>query len=346
MKIIKSSKHYLLEKLINSVFFDKLFRKIYYSKIKNRKKISLTDIRNLSKPIHPLWIMTQELHYPNMSYSHAAILKKYCGIGSNYRIKTVIEHGIYFNSDFVENIDIESDLPMIITFSQYRKKALEKKTDKKIVAVGPYVHYANHYLSTRELASEKKRLGKCLLAFPNHSTLLVKVHYDAEKYARVLKRLGKKFDTVRVCLYWKDINLGADQIYKKYGFECVSAGHMFDPLFLPRLKSIIETSTITTSNVVGTHIGYSLYLNKPHYLYKQSFKVIGDPEQIANNDITLLNEDVYQLERVLAKFSGKITKDQKELIGYYWGFDQIKSPSEMKNIFDRAEKIYKKTKKI
>ena len=183
-------------------------------------------------------------------------------------------------------------------------------------------------------------MGKCLLAFPTHSTLLADVHYNVKEYCEVLKQLGQNFDSVRICLYWKDINRRIDKTYKNFGFECVTAGHMFDPLFLPRLKSIIETATITTSNAVGTQIGYCLFMNMPHYLYKQDFQVTCNKQQIINNDITILNDEVYALEKAFSKFNDKITKEQKEIVSFYWGFDCLKSPSEMRAIFDSAENIY------
>lgn len=340
MEKLQKIRSLLAKRLVRLQLFKKLSQKIYLNQIKNRSNIPLTNIFYLSKPIHPFWIIALDIHYPNVSYCHAHVIKKYAGFKDDYQIKAAIEHGIYFNSDFVEDIDIETDLPAIITLSQYRKKALQKKTDKKIFAIGPYIYYAKHYLTTRELAAEKKRLGKCLLAFPTHSTLLVDVHYNVKEYCEVLKQLRKKFDSVRVCLYWKDINFGVDKIYKNYGFECVTAGHMFDPLFLPRLKSIIETATMTTSNAVGTQIGYCLFMNKPHYLYKQDFRVTGDKQQVINNDITILNEEVYALEKAFNKFNDKITKEQKKIVSYYWGFDCIRSQSEIRTIFNIAEDIY------
>jgi hypothetical protein len=339
--LIRKLKNIIVEQLRSSLLFQSLSREIYTNQIKNGGRIPLEDIRRLSRPIHPLWIIALDKHYPNISYNHANIIKKFAGFKENYQLKAVVEHGIYFNSDFVEEIDIQSSLPAIITLSQYRKMALKRKTSKKIFTIGPYIHYASHHLNEIKLQTENRRLKKCLLAFPTHSTLLVNVEYDIKKYCQKLKQLGQNFNTVRVCLYWKDINLGVDRFYKKYGFECVTAGHMFDPLFLPRLKSIIETATITTSNAVGTQIGYCLYMRKPHYLYKQRYKVIGNKQQIINNDITILNEEVYQLERIFSKFSDKITREQNKLASYYWGFDEIKSKKEMKKIISQTEKLHK-----
>ena len=49
----------------------------------------------------------------------------------------------------------------------------------------------------------------------------------------------------------------------------VTAGYIMDPLFLSRLKSIIQLSDLTMSNNVGTHLGYCIYLNKPHWIVRQ-----------------------------------------------------------------------------
>lgn len=52
------------------------------------------------------------------------------------------------------------------------------------------------------------------------------------------------------------------QRISKKKYEVVTAGHYYDYNFLPRLRSIIETSDITMSNNLGSHLGQCIYLNK------------------------------------------------------------------------------------
>ncbi len=100
--------------------------------------------------------------------------------------------------------------------------------------------YANHYLNAEKRQTEKPRVGKNLLVFPAHSIHYNITHFNIDKHCDKIKELGKGFDSIRICLYWKDMLRGFDKAYSKHGFECITAGHIFDPMFLPRLKTIID----------------------------------------------------------------------------------------------------------
>ena len=45
------------------------------------------------------------------------------------------------------------------------------------------------------------------------------------------------------------------------------------------------------------------------------------------------NENVKNIREYFSKFETKITNNQYELINYLWGFDEIKTPEELNNIF-------------
>ena len=210
-------------------------------------------------------LKTFEIHQSNDFYGHAKILKKFVGLQNGYQLKTAIEHGVYLKPDGWD-IDWKAPLPSILTFSTFRRQHLERLTDKRFFAIGPYIHYAKPYLNKREAEEENRRIGKNLLVFPAHSTHWVNVEYNIHKYCQQLETIGKNFDSIRICLYWKDILNGTDKIYSQHGFECVTAGHIYDNQFLPRLRSIIDSATITTSNEITTAIGYCIFLGKPHFL--------------------------------------------------------------------------------
>ena len=78
-------------------------------------------------------------------------------------------------------------------------------------------------------------------------------------------------------IYYKDI---LNNIYPKYfedaGFKIVTAGNLYDINFLSRLKLIIQLADFTASTSIGTHTGYCVYLNKPHFLIKQKIKISKD----------------------------------------------------------------------
>ena len=269
--------------------------------------------------------------------------KEYAGLPNDYSIKAAVEHGPFFG-DFIWPQDINNPLPAIITFSKNRAEFLEKKTNKKNFSIGPYIHYAKHYLTKSRLKRERKRLGKNLLVFPFHETSITKLDYDIDELCREIKSIGKRFDSIRICLYWKDILNKKDEFYKKHGFETVTAGHIFDPNFLPRLKSIIEVSTATMSNGFGTYIGYSTFMNKPHYLFVQKIK-FRKLNVDAKRALAIWKNSIFrEMLKALSIFSTDTTSKQYNLVSSFFGFDQIKTPEQMKKIFEVCENLWQKRK--
>lgn len=301
----------------------------------------LEEQKNLNRLCADRPQSTVEIYPPNDFYGHATILKQYSKIPSGYQIKASIEHGIYFN-DWAWNVDLRANLPAIFTSSKYRLKILKSKTAKALFAIGPILHYAPHYLNESSLNNEKKRIGENLLVFAGHSTHWVDCNYDIEKLCQLIKEIGKDFDTIRICLYWKDVLRGHAEYYLKEGFECVTAGHMFDPLFLPRLKSIIELATLTASNILGTHIGYCILMGKPHYYYEDQPEYTAQSAQILETDVAESSPKIVKAFRAFSKFIDNITPLQKEIVEKYWGIGEEKSVQEMQSIFQTAEDMYKK----
>lgn len=310
--------------------------------LEKRSKLELVQINELSQKINIFSPFTKEIHKPNDWYGHANNLKIFLGLPKNYQFKFVMEHGLYLN-DQVDQIDRETNLPTFITYSKYREKIL-KEYRKNVFSIGPFIHYARTLLSNEKIKSEKNRLGKSVLFFPAHSTSTVNLDYDIENLCKALKKISKNYRSIRVCLYWKDILNGSDNIYRNHGFECVTAGHMLDPLFLPRLRSLIEISDLTSSNIISSQAGFSIHLGKPHIIINQKIKVKTDRYwQKRINDVFESDGYIEVLEE-FAKINYKITPKQKSLVNIFWGSNQVKSKLELRRIIDSTEKIFNNEK--
>lgn len=312
---------------------------------KKRQKKCLTDLKTLSFDIPEL--ITDEKLIPNDFYFIAYHLKKFIGRESKKIIKASIEHGLMFPHTFWDLI-INDKFPGIITLGECRRPILEKLCpDKKIYTIGPFINYVDYFFTPDEFQKEKKKLGRNLLVFPAHSTHHMGYEFDEDKFCQKIIEMSKDFDSVSVCLYWKDILRGCAKKYQKYGFNCVCAGHIYDPLFLPRVKSIISLSDYTMSNEQGTHVGYCLYLNKPHYLFKNEFNIISFGE-FAKDIVKEENESLEskkcreEFYNYFSEYNNTITKEQWEFANQYFGFDKIKTKDELKVIFDELDEIYKK----
>lgn len=315
--------------------------KLEYNLIK-RKTAKLTDIETLSFDIPNL--VTPEEYIHNDFYFNANHLKKFIGREDEQFLRVSIEHGVYY-SYYHWNCDTDCKFPGVITMGEIRRPLLEKLCpEKKIYTIGPYINYVEGFLNEAQLKKEKS--GTNLLVFPAHSTHHMGHKFDIEKFSNEILRLSKDFDTTTVCLYWKDILRGCAEDYKKLGFRCVCAGHIYDPLFLPRLKSIIELSDATVSNSVGTHVGYSLHLKKPVYLIRNKMEIItfGTFAKDFVEDLSgsqERNHEENEFFNHFSAFSSEITKEQWDFANQYFGFDKIKTREELKNIIDELDELKK-----
>lgn len=329
-----------IKKILFSINKNPLSQYIFNKDISNRKSLNLTDIQLLSKKISMFAPFTNEIHQPNDWYGHASVLKEFLHLPKNYQFKFILEHGLYINNQ-VDQIDIDTKLPSIITYSNFRKEIL-KKYRKHVFSIGPFIHYARSLLTDQEIKSQKMRLGKSLLFFPAHSTPIIGMNFDANRLCGQIKKIAKNYNSIRICLYWKDVLLGRHKIYEKHGFECVTAGHMLDPNFLPRLKSLILTSDLTASNIISSQTGFCIYLRKPHIMILDKLNLLTTPKwQDRINEV--FNSAGYK--EMLAEFSKmnyKITQKQLRLVEKYWGTGNIKGQKELAGIVKLSEAYFLK----
>jgi hypothetical protein len=311
--------------------------KLFRREIEHRANLPFTDIHSLAKPINMFAPFTKEIHPANDWYGHATNLKKYLGLPLNYSFKFIMEHGLYLNNQ-VDQIDLESNLKSFVTYSQYRENILLKHRPHAF-SIGPFIHYAESLLSPKEIEKERKRLGKSMLFFPAHSTPVIGMEFDADKLCKDIKKLSKGMDSVRICIYWKDVLMGRDKIYKEYGFECVTAGHMLDPNFLPRLKSLILISDLTASNIISSQAGFCIFLQKPHILINNRLELKTTKEWNKRIHESLESDGYVEVAREFSKKNFKISQIQKKLVQKYWGSDLTKTKKELKKIIGLAEKI-------
>lgn len=330
--------------LRNTIFFvnkNPISKFLYNKEISKRAKLTPNEITSLSKHIQVFSPFTNEIHPANDWYGHAKIFKKYMNIDNNYQFKFIIEHGSY-TTEQVSEVELEQDLPSFVTSNEFRVKIFKKYSDS-CYSIGPYIHYAQNIYPQEKILTEKKRLGKNILVFPAHSLNFINQNYDSKWFMRNVKKIAKNFQNIRICLYWADIQMGIHKYYEGLGFECVSAGHILDPFFLPRLKTLIEISDLTISNDVGTHVGYCTYLNKPHIIFHKIPNIKTNKKWL---EFTQEYWSSIPYQEILKEFSNvtdKITPIQRTISNkYYGGETDIKSPSQFKKIVDLTEKIYQK----
>lgn len=283
---------------------------------------------------------SNEVFMQNAYYGISYNLKEYIEYRHNKPFFFNLEHGLYLGDNYVSKWDLPNTTNSLVTFGDYRKKILKEFGVKhKVHLIGPYIHYAKPFLNEFQFMEIKKKLGKTLLVFPSHSTHdYIKESSSDNVLINFLKDFSRQFETVIVCLYWKDIALGYNKIYEKFGYRCVSAGHMFDFNFLSRLKSIIQLSDYTISNDVGTHIGYCINESKPHFIVKSKIKFVKDEGLV-------LDKNSNDILSVFSNELTDITKEQLEVVNWYWGLEHKKTQKEMKKLIDDVNIHYNTIKK-
>lgn len=322
---------------------------------KKRENLKFTEIRKLSQPINRAdnYLFSGEIGFSR--YRMDKILKEYANFPLDKNIHALFEHGIQI-TEYCEGFFRAHEYEPSIVASPYRMEVLKKqKHYNGAYAIGPYIHYAKHLLNPEKLKEEKERLGKTLLVFPSHSIEGMISQFDYENFCEEIENYSSDFDSIRICMYYKDVNLKRFKPYEKKGFEIVTAGHFNDYNFLRRLKSIIEASDMTMSNEIGSHLGYCIYLNKPHFLFNSHETTYEGEKDGQYTDLMVKhtnntqnkkinNDNVTNIRNFFSKFETKITDQQYKLINYLWGLDKIKTPEELNNIFLEINNNHSKIK--
>ncbi len=331
-------RHAILEKLMFFYYHTKNF-KTTLKESQERKELSLFNYPALCAeiPYGP-----EERVIDNNLYGYAHHLKKYAGIKKD--LKGYLEHGLFWGG-MIHKDEYNWHFNRIITLCKFRCKSIEEQLpNKKAIAVGPYIHYADHVFSPEKLSALKKTLGRVLLVYPSHSVKNLEAQFNFEQFIKKINALKKDFDTVLISLYFIDAqNPEMVKLYENHGFKVVTSGHKFDLNFVARQKTIITLADMTMSNEVGTHVGYCNYLNKPHYIFKQSIKRVATSAAEQKRFDTVATKSNYQTEaeqknaffEAFSTYDDKnITDKQRQLCAEYWGYDDVKSAEELREIFN------------
>lgn len=301
-----------------AMYFYRIFNKSSGREISRRKEISIFEYEELAKELnyYPLFPIKD-----NNLYGLGYVLNKKLDLDFN---KNLIEHGLIFGS-LVQEHSIRSYAKGIITFSNYREKFINKYSDKKIYKIGPYIQYAENIFDEEVIAEYKRSLGSVLLVFPSHSITDTDAKYNVEEFCLDIHEKSVGFDSVIVCLYWKDILNGYDLLYKEKGYLIVTAGHSYDYNFLSRLKTIINLSDFMITNNIGTHLIYSAALGKGCFVYDQEVKyfsqILGSKElnQRNDDDLQSYQRDTVLLKKAFGERKNNLTKEQRKLCEFFGG---------------------------
>ena len=285
-------------------------------------------------------LVTPELHEANDYYGHATVLKAYAGLPPNHSLKAVIEHGPPIAGRWLWNPDVLSRLPVVLCASARRAREFTEvmAASREAIPIGPPIAYTDGGLSPDPPAERR------LLVFPLHSSHLYTTEFDIDGFAAMIEREGAGFDSVEVCLYWRDVLLGAAEPYRARGFDCSTAGHMFDPEFLPRFREIVTRATAVVTNGIGTHLLYAALLDRPTWLVGETARdrrpagsraaanVAGGFDEAAFKAVTGAFENP----------TDSLTPSQREIVAEFTGAEHVHSPDALREILHDADERYRR----
>ncbi len=190
-----------------------------------------------------------EVFAPNAWYGGARILKQYSGW--KFPLPFVVPHGINFSKSFVWDAEVSSSLNGVYVFPYYRSSAYA--ATKRLILIdgcSPWL-----YLNRASMPIRATRVGT--IAFPVHSSHHITAATDDGQYASFLSALPEDRRPVSVCMYWRDIQLNRHEPYIRKGLEVITAGHMFDECFFPRLHKLLSQCQYVHTTSLGSHVFYA-----------------------------------------------------------------------------------------
>lgn len=292
------------------------------------------DLRRLARD-RPL--VTNEYHEPNAYYGHAAVLKRYIGLPGWRPLPAAVEHAVYV-SGYIWDAEADTPLRTILCSTPERAARYVDRDPHAAVPVpiGPIASYLTP-------PPPPPAAGGALVAFPAHSTHLLQSQFDVEEFISQIEGVRDRFDDVRVCLYWKDVLLGRDAPYRAAGYTCVTAGHMYDPRFLPRLRNIFARARAIVVNEVGSPVLYSVLWNRPVWVTEQAISREADAEVLAREQLSDRQwaDDTATLRGLFAEPAWEVTDEQRAHIEWFSGIGSVRSPAELSQILEEAAARYR-----
>lgn len=199
-------------------------------------------------------------------YGLHAIIREYAGCPSTLPIFCRFQHG-WDPIPKPDPYDAQTDKPLMLVWNKTRLKIWNEGSSIPAAIVGaPFVHY-------RKLRKIEKDLdAKGTVAFPAHSQPTIDAVFDINAYCEQLKSLPIEFHPITICLHLHDLERKKDVIYKKHGFNVVSAGPIwvlgFE--FVEKFYEILRSHRYATSNQVGSYSFYAVEMGIPFFIFGES----------------------------------------------------------------------------
>ena len=275
---------------------------------------------------------TREIFSPNAFYGNDFILKRYAQMASDRSLLCVVPHGVEVQPRVVWAPEFRARLPAILSFSTVRQRIYRSLTRKIVLpSASPYV-YVGRLLDALP-PSERARQGT--IFFVSHSTHHLRDEVDVASLARTLRSVDDRWQPVTVCIYWKDFLLGRHRPFEEMGLRVVSAGHIFDPLFLFRLHHLCSGHEFASGNEIGSHIIFSVH-SGCEYVHFAEVEVPTLPADVdvPEQELVAAEDPLVESPDLIRIFFGRETDFslQAKAAAYYLGYENELSSDDLRSL--------------
>ena len=278
-------------------------------------------------------LLTNETFPPNAFYGTAFILREYAQLPPHNALKVAVPHGTYLSESYLWEAEKMALVPMILCYPQYREGIYARETKKQVVpSAAPFVYL----LELMKHQPERARMGT--IFFPLHSTHHVTAEMNLTDLAQNLLKLEDKYRPITVCLYWRDYNLGRHLPFQKCGLRVVSAGHIYDPLFLFRFYHLCSTHRYAASNEIGSSLFYSVKAGCSFFFFEAGpATVVASPEILKRDTALPSSKREAELRSLFQTPQPHMTDRQMQVVDYYLGTKYRKSSAGLRRQLRFAE---------
>jgi hypothetical protein len=151
--------------------------------------------------------------------------------------------------------------------------------------------------------------------------------------------LPREFKPITICLFWLDYIDPSADIYRKYGFEVVSAGvKIANSLsFVRNFYRILSKHKYATSNDVGSYAFYAVDLGIPFFLLGETPTVINQGQKDKNiSEVDRMTDHDFGRKTTNLFSTGvrtEISAAQRDFVRDELGVDDAISRKEMNKLF-------------
>jgi hypothetical protein len=271
----------------------------------------------------------------NYGFNH--IVRQYANFPWYLPLPVHTEHGWTEHTEALKS-DLDTDKPLMLVFSERRATAWKKKSDIPVAIMGsPFIHYRNI------CGISKKKDAKGTVVFVTHSTFDIKCEFNILEFCKELKKLPRQYHPVRICLFYLDFIDKKADIYRRMGFEVVSAGPKFvnSLEFARKFYEILSAHKYAASNALGSYAFYAVDLGIAFFLIGHRPKLINQGGKDVNLPAGRRDTEFYR--RSYRLFStgptDKISKKQADFVAKEMGVGDCLSGKELGLLL---RKYYKK----